>query len=95
MLAFVLGVCGVAEAGRHRWTTSISLFAFAGISVPVFWLALVMILVFAVNCTGCRPAACSTVGDGGLVDQIRHLIMPVITLALARTGQFTRFVRAA
>jgi peptide/nickel transport system permease protein len=28
-------------------------------------------------------------------DQVRHLILPVATLALANTGQFTRFVRAA
>ena len=34
-------------------------------------------------------------GDGSARDHIRHLILPVITLALASTGQFTRFVRAA
>ena len=36
----------------------ISLFAFAGISVPVFWLALVLILVVAVQLAlRCPPAA--------------------------------------
>ena len=35
----------------------VSLFAFAGISVPVFWLALVLILVVRGGLHGCRPAA--------------------------------------
>jgi len=95
VLAFVLGIVAALKPGGVV-DSAISLFAFAGISVPVFWLALVLILVFAVQLHGFLPASgISTVGDGGLVDQVRHLILPVITLALANTGQFTRFVRAS
>jgi peptide/nickel transport system permease protein len=93
-LAFVLGVFAALKPGGIADAT-ISLFAFAGISVPVFWLALVLILIVAVNFHALPASGISTVGDGGFVDQIRHLILPVTTLALANTGQFTRFVRAA
>ena len=93
-LAFALGVCASLKPGGIA-DSIISLFAFAGISVPVFWLALVLILVVAVNWHALPASGISTVGDGGFTDQLRHLILPVTTLALANTGQFTRFVRAA
>ena len=35
------------------------------------------------------------IDDGGALDQLRHLALPVITLTLANTGIFTRYVRAA
>ena len=94
VLAFIFGVVAALKPGGIV-DNIVSLFAFAGISVPVFWLALVLILVFAVTWHALPASGISTVGDGGFTDQIRHLILPVVTLALANTGQFTRFVRAA
>lgn len=93
-LAFILGVIAALKPGGIV-DGLVSLFAFAGISVPVFWLALVMILVFAVQLHWFPASGVSTVGDGSLGDLARHLVMPVVTLALANTGQFTRFVRAS
>ncbi len=93
-LAFVLGVVAAMRPGGVA-DSVVSLFAFAGISVPVFWLALVMILVFAVRLHWLPASGISTVGNGDVTDQFRHLVMPVTTLALASTGQFTRFVRAS
>jgi peptide/nickel transport system permease protein len=93
-LAFALGICAALRPGGIA-DGIISLFAFAGISVPVFWLALVLILLVAVQWHALPASGIGTVGDGGVIDQLRHLILPVTTLALANTGQFTRFVRAA
>jgi peptide/nickel transport system permease protein len=94
VLAIGLGMLAALRPGG--WAdTIIGLFAFAGISVPVFWLALVMILVFAVQLHWLPASGTATLEDGGFVDQARHLAMPVITLALANTGSFIRFVRAA
>jgi peptide/nickel transport system permease protein len=94
ILSFILGIVAALRPGGVV-DSFISLFAFAGISIPVFWLALMMILVFAVQLHWFPASGISTVGDGGLGDQLRHLVMPVITLALANTGGFTRFVRAS
>ena len=94
VLAFALGVAAALRPGGVL-DGAVSLFAFAGISVPVFWLALVLILVFAVQLHWFPASGLSTVGDGGWADQGRHLALPVATLALASTGQFTRFVRAS
>jgi peptide/nickel transport system permease protein len=88
-LALVLGVASALKPGG--WLDTIaSLFAFAGISVPTFWLAIILILAFAVG-LGWLPA--SGMGDG-FADQARHMVLPVATLTIATTGQFIRFVRA-
>jgi peptide/nickel transport system permease protein len=88
-LALVLGVASALKPGG--WVDTLaSLFAFAGISIPTFWLAIVLILSFAVG-LGWLPA--SGMGDG-VADQARHMVLPVATLTIATTGQFIRFVRA-
>jgi peptide/nickel transport system permease protein len=93
-LAFALGIVAALRPGGFL-DSLIGLFAFAGISVPVFWLALVLQLIVAVQWHLLPASGTSTVGDGDIWDQLRHLVLPVTTLALAGTGQFTRFVRAA
>jgi len=102
LISFVISVvlsliAGIAAALRPGgWLDGvIGLAAFAGISVPVFWLALMMILLFAVQLHWLPASGAENVGDGSLWDHTRHLIMPVATLALASTGGFTRFVRAS
>jgi peptide/nickel transport system permease protein len=94
LLSFVLGIIAALRPGG--WADGlINLVAFAGISVPVFWLALMMILIFAVKLHWFPASGVSSIEDGGLMDQARHLVMPVITLALATTGGFIRYVRAS
>jgi peptide/nickel transport system permease protein len=94
IVALVLGVVSALRPGG-RVDTVIGLFAFAGISVPVFWLALVLILIFAVELRWLPASGMGRVGDYGFADQVRHLVLPVLTLTLANAGQFTRYVRAA
>jgi peptide/nickel transport system permease protein len=95
VLAFALAVTLGTIAARHpdsRLDSAINLFCFAGVSIPTFWLALVLILVFAAG-LGWLPA--SGVGAGDPTDRLRHLVLPVATLALAGVGAYTRYVRAA
>ncbi|HTQ34103.1 MAG TPA: ABC transporter permease [Stellaceae bacterium] len=98
VLAFATSLAlGIAAARRprSRLDKAINLACFAGVSVPTFWLALVLILVFA---AGLDWLPAGGVGDGehaGLVDRLRHLVLPVATLSLASIGGYTRYVRAA
>jgi peptide/nickel transport system permease protein len=106
-LAFVLSIAialplGIWAAARphSRADYLINLFCFAGISTPPFWLALLLITLFAVA-LGWLPA-------GGMADlrpdatwqtivaqKVRFAILPVLTLTLLQLGSYTRFMRGA
>lgn len=69
--------------------------AFAGISIPSFWLALMLISLFAVS-LGLLPAGGrASLDDTGPWEQLRYLILPVATLSLASIGVYIRFMRGA
>ena len=70
----------------------LNLVAFAGISVPPFWLAILLIMLFAVA-LGWLPAG--GMGRGGVQDHLVHAVLPVLTLTLATVGGLVRFIRAA
>jgi peptide/nickel transport system permease protein len=105
--AFVLSVAialplGIWAASHPRSRTDylINLFCFAGISTPPFWLALLLITLFAVS-LGWLPAGGmanlrpDTPWTTALADQLRHLVLPVATLTLVQIGAYTRFMRGA
>ncbi|MCG8511814.1 MAG: ABC transporter permease, partial [Rhodospirillales bacterium] len=88
---------GVLAAARpySRIDYAVNLLAFAGISVPVFWLGLLLIIIFSVM-LGILPAGgTASIGETGFWDQLRHLILPATTLIIASVGGHTRYVRSA
>ena len=50
--------------------------SFLGISMPIFWLALMLQAFFAVQLRWLPSAGLETIGDGGFLDRLRHLILP-------------------
>ena len=100
--SFVLAIAiavplGVTAARRPRGFLdhAVNLFCFAGISVPPFWLALMLIMVFAVGLGWLPAGGLHSPGGGGWGDTLVHLVLPVATLTLASVAGYTRFVRAA
>ncbi len=88
---------GIAAAYRpySKLDYTINMTAFAGLSVPPFWLALMLIIVFAVI-LGVLPAGgLGTHGVGGIWDNARYLVLPVASLTIASIGGHTRYMRAA
>jgi peptide/nickel transport system permease protein len=101
-LALVVGLAlavplAVAAARRPGGPldVGVNLLAFAGFSVPSFWLALVMILVFAVTLGWLPAGGVHAVGDPGLASRLAHLVLPVATLSVLTTGTYLRFTRGA
>lgn len=100
--SFILSVliaipAGVYAALRPHSKTDhvINLLCFSGISIPVFWLALMLMMVFSVR-LGLLPASgIATIGNGSLGDRLLHLILPTVTLTVFSIGHYTRYVRAA
>ena len=93
-LALVLGTMA-ARRPSSLLDAAINLFCFAGVSVPTFWLALVLILVFAAGLGWLPASGIGEAGASGLGDRLSHLVLPVATLSLASVGGYTRYVRAA
>ena len=94
LIALPLGV--FAALRPHSLADNlVNLFCFAGISVPPFWLALMLIIVFAVV-LGVLPAGGTPALDAaGFWAGARYLVLPVLALTLASVGGYIRFVRAA
>lgn len=74
---------------------AVNFFAFAGISIPSFWLGLMLIIVFAVL-LGVLPAGgTGSLDAAGFWNELKYLILPVVTLTLASIGAHTRFMRGS
>ncbi len=98
VLAFALALgLGTAAARRpgSRLDAAVNLFCFAGISLPTFWLALILILVFAAGLGWLPASGIATAGINDAADRLRHLVLPVATLTLVSAASYTRYVRAA
>jgi len=105
VLSLVIGVSfGILSALKpysfldYAMTT----FAFFGQSMPVFWLALMMQIAFAVfgvTAFGYHfalpSAGISSQDDFEWGDRITHLILPTITLSLLYIAQWSRFMRSS
>lgn len=94
LIALPIGIAAALRPGGW-FDGAVNLMAFAGISVPTFWLGLMLIVLFAVQLGWLPAGGVETVGGGGLADRLRHVLLPVATLALASSGQYLRYIRAA
>ena len=93
LVALPLGIYSALRPYGAR-DYAVNLAALAGISVPVFWLALMLIYLFSVL-WGVLPAGgMQTIGVDSVLDRAKYLVLPVLTLSAATVGGFTRFMRA-
>lgn len=87
-LSFALALAIALPAGviaalkpQSALDNTINMVAFAGISVPPFWLAILLIILFAVT-LGWLPAG--GMGDGrDFWADLRYLVLPVLALTIA------------
>jgi peptide/nickel transport system permease protein len=70
--------------------------AFIGVSVPVFWLGIILIIVFSVELNWLPSAGMYTVGVPFSVgDLLAHLVLPSLVVASFPLAQLVRYTRSA
>lgn len=88
MLVFAVPLGMLSAVHKDSWIDNFVRFiTFFGVSVPNFWVGLMLMLLFCVK-INIFPVICS----GG---DLKSLILPAVTLAIAMTAKYTRQVRTA
>lgn len=85
LVGISVGIYGAWRPGT--WADRIATFgAYLGVSFPVYWVGLILILVFAVHLRWLPPS-----GSAGLA----YLVLPAITLGMRSVAFLARMTRAA
>lgn len=85
----------VAAVNHNRWPDqAVMTTALLGLSVPDFWLGLVMVLVFAVS-LGWLPSGGFTPFMQSPAEWLRGMVLPALTLGLVQVGFIARMARAS
>jgi peptide/nickel transport system permease protein len=102
LIAFVVAlvvslVAGVIAATKSdRWYgILISGFSQLGVAVPVFWVGILLVSVFAVRLRWLPSSGFPRDDWADPTDALRSLTLPVITVALVMSASLTRYVRSA
>nr|WP_321513757.1 nickel ABC transporter permease [uncultured Pseudodesulfovibrio sp.] len=88
-IALLVGIpCGIVTAVKQYsiFDNIVTLFALIGISMPVFWLGLLLILLFTVKLAWLPPSG---------FDSVQAMIMPAATLGLQSVAIITRMTRSS
>ena len=99
VMCSVLGIlAGVISATRQYGLADklITFSVLVGLSVPSFFLGMMMVLYFAVNLRWVPASGMYALyGGGDLLDLLHHLVMPATALAVVATGVVARMSRSA
>jgi peptide/nickel transport system permease protein len=99
VLAIVIAIpVGLVQALKRNKPVdhAFTAFAFIGYSMPTFWLAMLLIVLFAVQ-YHLLPAQAGTAASsvGAVLHDPKVLVLPVVTLTIVTVAQFSRFMRSS
>ena len=97
-LAFTVGtVLGIFAGYRHGTATDrgLSALAIAGVSIPHYWLGIVLVAIFSARLNWLPAMGAGPEGSAGWsLEQVPYVVLPVLTLAAMPAGIVMRSVRA-
>lgn len=95
LVAIPLGIYSAVK--KNTWVDYlITSNSFLGVSVPNFFLGLGLIYIFSLQLAWLPTGGMQVLGgDGGVLERIQHLILPVIVLATSISGNMIRYVRSS
>ena len=93
VLSIPLGL--IAGYKKNTWIdNTISGFAYFGMSIPNFYFGLLLIIIFTAKLHWLPSSGMHTYGVDTVWDTVKHMIMPVMTMALSSMASKVRYVRA-
>ncbi len=97
-LAILIAIpVGVSQALRRNKPLdhAFTVLSFVGYSMPIFWLGMLLIVLFAVQYHLFPAEAPQGASVGSVVHDPRALVLPVATLTIVTVAQFSRFMRSS
>lgn len=97
LLALALSIPLGLLAGMHKnklIDNIISGFTYLGISMPGFWLGIILIIVFSLNLRILPSSGMRNIGVNTNLDLLKHAILPTFVLSLNSMAVFVRYIRA-
>jgi len=97
VLALIVGASMGMLAGYHHGTPLdkvVSSLTIAGVSIPHYWLAMILVIVFSVE-LGWLPSMGAGTGSIWTWQAWQHMVLPVIALAAIPTAVVARTARAS
>ncbi|AXU54547.1 TPA: ABC transporter permease [Clostridioides difficile] len=94
LVAIPLGI--FLAVNKNSITSKVSsVFNYIGVSIPSFWIGMILISIFSVKLNIFPSGGMHTIGNDSIGDLVKHLVLPVITLGLYNTSIFTNYVEAS
>lgn len=95
LIAIPVGIISATKQYSKR-DYAIVTASFLGISIPSFFLAMVLIYIFSVRLKWLPSSGMVTLGGSGeFMDVLKHIIQPAIVLIIAVAGRNIRYIRSS
>lgn len=97
LIAVVIGIPAGIFAARKQNTIIdyvVMLVSLVGVSMPIFWLGIMLVLFFSVNLGWFPATGMGNISDG-LWTYLKHLILPAFALATIPMATFARITRSS
>lgn len=101
-IAFAVGITVGIYSALHQYSAAdyvVTVLAFAGLAMPVFWQGIFFILIFAVWLPWFPAGGMMTPGVAPgwpmIWDRIWHMVLPVSVLATSGMAAWTRYMRSS
>lgn len=96
VIALIIGVCIGIYSALHQYSAGDYIFmvlALVGVSMPIFWLGLMVVKLFSVDLGWLPVSGRGEAGDW--VDIARHMVLPCFCLATIPMATFARITRSS
>ena len=98
VIAVLLGLAAgiISAVKQYSWLDRLSMgVAVTGVSLPVFWTGIMLIIVFALQLRWFPSSGMSSPYGSGVADVLWHLVLPAITLGTASAAALARLTRSS